>query len=143
MDSHKATAGFACPSAQPDMENARVLGVVEATTEGPRLRYMIGREQIHPHALNVPRELVNQVVRVSARCENAKCAQFAAGKCALGERIAKALPNVVEALPPCNIRSTCRWHAEQGDTICFKCPQVATLVPSDGSTLAQIARPPG
>ena len=123
------------------MENARVLGVVEDTDQGPRVSYLTGREQIHPKALNVPKEMVNRVVRISARCENSKCAQFANGRCGLGERIAKALPDVVQALPPCNIRSTCRWHAEQGNAICFKCPQVATLVPSDGSDLARTARP--
>ncbi|MFO1091032.1 MAG: hypothetical protein U1E46_15775 [Hyphomicrobiales bacterium] len=134
-------ADYACPSAQPDMENARVLGVVEATDRGPRVAYLTGREQVHPRALNVPDEMVNLVVRISAKCENARCAQFADGRCGLGERIAKMLPDVVDALPPCNIRRTCRWHAEQGSAICFKCPQVATLVPRDDSDLAQAARP--
>ena len=58
-----------------------------------------------------------------------------------GERVAHQLEPVVDTLPPCQIRSTCRWFAEQGRQVCLRCPQVITRVPSDDS-LGRIALTP-
>lgn len=54
------------------------------------------------------------VFRYAAVSESGRCAQYDGGCCGLGARIATMRAPVVDALPPCQIRSGCRWHAEQG-----------------------------
>src|SRR5436305_1818361 len=53
------------------------------------------------------------------------------------------VPPVVESLPPCRIRPSCRWFAEQGKHVCFRCPVIVTdnYVPSPA--VAAAAQPPG
>ena len=41
------------------------------------------------------------------------------------------------------VRATCRWHEENGDSICFRCPQVLTLVPPELTDLTKAATLPG
>ncbi|MBL8345292.1 MAG: hypothetical protein JNN03_07610 [Rubrivivax sp.] len=51
------------------------------------------------------------------------------------------LEPVVDHLPPCLLRATCRWRAERGPEVCLRCPQVATMVP-EGGRLAEIGITP-
>jgi hypothetical protein len=86
-----------------------------------------------------------QVFRFAATCEKSACGHYdaAADKCALGSRVATALPPVTDALPPCLVRPTCRWHAEQGSAVCLRCPQVTTMIPAGQGPLQSIAAPTG
>ena len=138
--SHKA---LTCPSASQDMEDVRILGVVDFSTEKRHVLYLKGREAVSPNTLdNVPKQLMGQVLRLSAKCENSRCAQFADGKCSLGHRVTEMLSDVVTALPSCSIRSSCRWFAEQGGPVCLKCPQIVTSVSDQNRALSNVARPP-
>jgi hypothetical protein len=124
------------------MADARIFGIVAGTAEEPRVAYLKAEAIVTDEMLGELGDLKpTQVFRYAARCEEGRCAQFDKGCCSLGKRIAEMLPEVTEALPSCQIRSTCRWYAEIGRPACLRCPQVMTLVPSDGSDLARAAVP--
>ena len=132
-------AGFDCPSAQPDMAGARIFGVVSGCEEEPRVAYL-------KPGVRVPRSVLaklgaiepTQVFRIAAACEEHRCSHFDGARCQLGQRIAQQLAPVVDALPPCQIRVSCRWFAEQGGEVCLRCPQIITRVPGDDA-LSRIA----
>ena len=135
-------APLSCPSAQPDMVDARIFGVVAGTADAPRVAYLKAEAAITDEMLGALGELEpTQVFRYAARCEESRCAQFDNGCCSLGKRIAEQLSEVTDALPSCLIRPTCRWYAEVGRPACLRCPQVMTRVPSDESALARVAVP--
>ena len=83
-----------------------------------------------------------EVFRFAARCEEGRCGQYADGRCSLGQRLVDGLEEVVDALPSCTIRATCRWYAEQGRPACLRCPQVVTLIPRGVDRLSRAAALP-
>lgn len=135
---------LACPSAQPDMQDAHVFALLEGSAAAPRVAYLKKEALIPIHALpTLPEGLSpSEVFRMGARCEEHRCGQYADGRCSLGERVVRSLPAVVDRLPSCTLRDSCRWHAEQGGAACLRCPQVVTLVPRDTDPLARVAVPP-
>lgn len=135
-------AGVSCPSAQPDMEDARIFGIIGGSAEEPRVSYLKQSPVLDDKLVRRLGVLQpTQVFRYAARCEEARCAHFNGHECTLAERIVQTLEPVVDALPPCLIRSTCRWHAEQGPEACRRCPQVVTVIPRGDDKLNQAARP--
>lgn len=137
-------SGTSCPSGQPDMEDARLFGVVSGSPEVPRVAYFA-------HDVAVDDDVVAQlggmkpteVFRYSAKCEEHRCGHFDGTKCTLAARLKATLKPVVDRLPPCSVRATCRWYAEQGGEICLRCPQVVTLnVGSGDAVLREAATPP-
>lgn len=137
------TRDLTCPSAQPDMAGARVIGVVGGTPEEPQVGYLAHDAAVD---LSMVGELgsldVTHVFRFAATCEEHRCAHFAGGQCSLARRIVEQLPEVVELLPRCQVRTTCRWFAEQGAAACRRCPQVVTLIPAGDTPLNRAAAPP-
>lgn len=116
-----------CPSAQPGMPDAQVLGVVKRTAEGPRVAYVNGLAPVTDEVLDAAGPMpATTVLRFAARCETSACRHFNGECCTLATRIAELLPEVADGLPPCAIRPSCRWFAEQGGSICLRCPQVVT-----------------
>lgn len=116
-----------CPSAQPEMREVRLLGVISATEEGPRLAYLkedvpVTGELLAQSAPVRPAE----VFRFAAHCEEKRCTHFNGQQCKLASRIVQILPAVVDVLPVCRIRPTCRWFAQEGRNACLRCPQVVT-----------------
>jgi len=67
-----------------------------------------------------------QLFRIAATCVEGACKHFKGNACSLAQRIAEGAPVVVNALPACQIRSTCRWFRQEGKAACFRCPQVMT-----------------
>ena len=135
---------LACPSAQPDMADAVVFGVITGTAENPRVAYLerrVGVDAVHRRLEGLE---PTRVLRVAATCEQQHCAHHNGDLCTLAERVATSLPPVVSVLPRCAIRSTCRWYAEQGGRICYRCPQVVTLdgPRTNNQELAAAAKPP-
>jgi hypothetical protein len=134
--------GLSCPSAQPNMQDARIFGVIGGSAEEPRIAYLKESAVVDPSALEQLGPLEpTQVFRFAARCEESRCVHFNGSRCTLAERIVAKLAPVVDTLPPCLIRPTCRWYAERGAEACLRCPQVVTMVPSGDETLDQVARP--
>jgi hypothetical protein len=80
-----------------------------------------------------------EVMRVAAPCEESKCKHFDGQDCRLAVRLVQILPAVVDALPQCHIRATCRWFRQEGKAACVRCPQVATVSYGDSATLNYVA----
>jgi len=125
------------------MSGARIFGVLGGSDAEPRVAYL-------KPGVRVPKSMLAQlagrvepteVFRFAASCEEHRCSHFDGTRCQLGERIARELDPVVDALPPCQIRATCRWFAEQGGAVCLRCPQIVTRVPGDDA-LSRIAVTP-
>lgn len=135
-----AESDLSCPSAQPDMQDARIFGVVSGTPAQPRVAYLKKKAQVSAQMLAELGDIdPTRVFRYAARCENGRCAQYGNGRCSLAQRIVTQLDAVVADLPSCQIRDTCRWFAEQGGAACLRCPQVVTLVPEDQNALRHAA----
>lgn len=135
-------APLSCPSGQPGMEDVRIFGVLGGTAQAPRVGYLKREAEVTTQMLQGLGGIdPAHVFRFSAKCEESRCAQFANGRCGLGKRIAEQLAPVVDALPSCQIRPTCRWHHEEGNAACFRCPQVVTLVEAGEGALARAAVP--
>ena len=134
-----------CPSAQPDMAESAVFGVVLGTALEPTVAYLEA-----PVALTAP-ELAGlgasgplkatQYLRLSGRCEEGRCLHFDGTRCQLATRVATQLQRVVHVLPKCSIRADCRWFHQEGPGICFRCPQVVTETYGPSPELAQVALP--
>src|SRR5262245_55151771 len=116
-----------CPSAQPEMAESRVFGVVGGTVETPRLRYL-------KQTLPVTESIValaspvqpTEVFRIAAPCAGHACRHFDGVKCQLAARVVHLLPTVTDVPPPCKIRPECRWWQQEGKAACKRCPQVIT-----------------
>lgn len=133
-------AELSCPSAQPDMQDARIFGVIAGTPAEPRVAYLKKKAQVTPEMLGELGDVdPTRVFRYAARCENGRCAQYEDGRCSLAQRIVRHLAPVVAELPSCQIRDTCRWFAEESGAACLRCPQVVTLVPEDQNALRHAA----
>lgn len=129
-----------CPSAQPDMEGARIFGVLSGTPEMPRIAYLAPAVEIAGGVAEAMGPLApTQVFRFAAKCEQGRCCHFDSDRCTLAQRVATQLPIVVDLLPVCQIRSGCRWFAEQGGAACKRCPQVITMIPKEDDALNRIA----
>jgi hypothetical protein len=136
------TAHLTCPSGQPDMVDAQVFGVINGTPSEPRVSYLKREAIVDLSRLpNMAPLLPGHVFRISARCEQNRCVHFSGERCALAKRIVDDLPIVVEHLPSCQIRPTCRWYQEQGRHACLRCPQVVTYAAENLQPLARIAMP--
>ena len=131
-----------CPSAQPDMEDARIIGVLGGTPDAPRIAYLPANVTIDNGVAGQLGELApTEVFRFAAKCEEHRCAHFGGGRCSLAQRIVEQLPEIVEALPPCQVRAGCRWYAERGSAACRRCPQVITMIPKREDALNRAAMP--
>jgi hypothetical protein len=122
-----------CPSAQPGMENCRVLGVVleESTPHQHPTTRIVYLSELLPAtndvlALSAPLK-PTEVFRLSATCAEHKCPHFDGADCRLATRIVKILPAVVDALPSCTIRKDCRWYSQEGAAACQRCPEITTV----------------
>lgn len=141
---HPADDALKCPSAQPEFEDAQVLGVIQHSEAGPRLAYAAGHmpasDEVVATTGPVPPTLV---MRFAGKCETGRCAHFRDGACSLVGRIINGLDPVTDALPACAIRRTCRWYAQEGADACHRCPQVVTRLEDPDAHLRAVAEGPG
>lgn len=133
-----------CPSAQPGMKEPRLIGVAMFDQDQPYVAYLNEPVPLSNEILSLagpadPRE----VFRIAAHCEESKCTHFNGDKCNLATRIVQILPAVVDNLPACLIRATCRWYTQEGKDACFRCPQVITQPLDPSPEYQQAARPQG
>ena len=118
-----------CPSAQPDMEGSRVLGVVGGPPHAPEIAYLNQPLPVSREILALTGEIEpTQLLRFAAPCQENKCCHFDGTKCSLVTRIVRILPAVADALPACLIRPGCRWYEQEGSAACIRCPQIVTRV---------------
>jgi hypothetical protein len=139
----RAEQPLKCPSAQPGLGDVQILGVISRDGDEPRLAYLDEALPASPPVLELAAPLdVSQVFRLSARCEEKKCTHFDGVDCQLAVRIARMLPEVVEQLPPCNIRPDCRWFRQEGRAACVRCPQIMTGNHEADEVLREVAGVP-
>jgi len=117
-----------CPSAQPGMDQCRVLGVVRRDGPAPMLEYVNRHVPASAEVLAMAAPLnPTEVFRLAAICEEHKCPHFDGADCRLASRIVQIMPAVVDSLPPCIIRRDCRWYSQEGGAACKRCPEVTTV----------------
>jgi hypothetical protein len=138
----RVSAGTACPSAQPDMENCRVFGVRHPTPDGPQTAYLDQAIAATPEVVAMAAPAPpTEVLRLAATCEESRCVHFDGTDCRLASRIVTLLPPVVSVLPRCAIRAECRWFHQEGRAACLRCPQVVTELPDASPALRLAAQP--
>jgi hypothetical protein len=131
-----------CPSAQPDDPQAVIVGVVRR--EDGTARVQILPQTVPPETLTgyVPSSLrPSEVLRFAAPCAEQRCAHFDGNRCLLADRIVARLLPVVERLPPCAIRQTCRWFSQEGAEACRRCPQIITEPYAPSDVMREVSHP--
>lgn len=109
------------------MPGAVVIGVVGGTVDKPRVRPLDSPAAVTPELLASTSPVApTEVLRFAGPCVGGLCQHFTNRNCNLASKIAVMLPDVAGSLPPCDIRQSCRWFAQEGPGICLKCPQVVT-----------------
>jgi hypothetical protein len=118
-----------CPSAQPEMAGSVIFGIVGGTVDEPRVGYLteVLPTTLERLALALPVK-PTEVFRFGAPCAGTACRHFDGMQCRLAVRTVQRLEPVVEALPPCPVRSDCRWWRQEGRAACVRCPQVVTEI---------------
>ena len=132
-----------CPSAQPEMAGSVAFGVVVGTVEEPRMLHLERPLPVTDELLALSGPVQpTEVFRFAAPCAGHACQHFDGQDCRLVTRIVQILPSVTSDLPPCTIRSTCRWWQQEGKQACFHCPQIVTESQSASAAYIQAVAPP-
>lgn len=131
-----------CPSAQPEMKGSVVFGVVNGTANEPLVGYLNEPQLVTDELLNLPDQIKpTEIFRIAAPCVGTGCKHFTGLKCSLAERTVQLLPEAVGGLPPCKIRTTCRWWQQEGKAACMRCPQVVTEIHRPTKLQCHVADP--
>jgi hypothetical protein len=129
--SKRAFRPLDCPSAQAGNKDARVYGVLTGTPKARRVGYLTETQPVSAKILALSKPAKpTEVFRIAATCEMSGCKHFKSNACTLAQRIVDGLAPVVNALPHCQIRPTCRWFNQEGRNACLRCPQVITDKPN-------------
>jgi len=116
-----------CPSARPEMSGSKVFGLISGTVDAPRLAYLKQPLPVTEEVKALSGSVTpTEVFRIAATCVQKNCQHFDGENCRLAMQVIETLPAVVEQLPPCSIRSECRWWQQEGKAGCMRCPQVIT-----------------
>jgi hypothetical protein len=133
-----------CPSARPESIDSIAFGIVLGSIEEPRVTYFPEPLAVNDQLLALAQPVTpTEIFRFAALCIKNGCQYFNGTDCLLVERIVSQSPQVVDALPPCNIRTDCRWWQQEGKAACFRCPQIVTdrYISSDSSHALAIPDP--
>ena len=132
-----------CPSAPPEWEGSRLIGIVGGTAAEPRVSNLAAAQPVTGDLLALAGPVTpTEVFRFAAPCRCTDCVHFAERKCTLVERIVTLVPAVAEQLPFCPIRHECRWWEQEGSAACRRCPQVVTDNYSPSAAMRNAATPP-
>ena len=117
-----------CPSA-PAAPGARLLGLLGSDGRVHNLKSVM---TVDAGFLEAAAEAgpVEARMRFASPCQTSGCAQWTGSRCGVIDRalahIEAALPVEAGALPPCTIRSDCRWFAQTGPRACGACAYIVT-----------------
>jgi hypothetical protein len=131
-----------CPSAQPEWREASLIGIVGGHSGQ-------SADGAHREPTAVSKEILDlshpvtpaEVFRFAAPCICNGCVHFTDQKCQLAARVVQLLPEVVERLPTCAIRSRCRWWLQEGKAASMRCSQVVTDNCNPSEIMRQAATP--
>jgi hypothetical protein len=118
-----------CPSAQPEWQGSQVIGVVGGTADAPEVAYLKQAQPVTPELLELAQPVrPAEVFRFASPCIHGACPHYATeeAKCKIAQKVVRWAPVVVDKLPACTIRPTCRWWQQEGRAACMRCPQVVT-----------------
>jgi hypothetical protein len=133
-----------CPSAQPEIAGSVAFGVVSGTAENPRVAWIETTVPVTSDLLALTGAVPpTQVLRIAAPCQEKACCHFDGRDCRLANRLVQLIPEVSASLPPCRIRSDCRWFLQEGGAACRRCPQIVTysVNPNENLSLAASVAP--
>jgi len=131
-----------CPSAQPDMEGARAIGLVDHTGEAPEVSYLEQPVPVSEELLALAHPVKpTELFRFAAPCQTSACSHWDGADCNLVERIVKLLPASSLVLPKCHIRTDCRWYQQEGRAACARCPHVVTQNEDPSVAMREAATP--
>lgn len=132
-----------CPSAPAEDVTAQVFGVIGGTVDAPRVDYLREPTPLTPELAELADGVhPEEIFRLTSRCAEARCRHFTGTSCHLGARLLVEHEPVSAALPPCSIRSHCRWFDERGAQACLRCPQVITRTHGGSPEAEGAAAPP-
>jgi hypothetical protein len=114
-----------CPSAMEENDNPIVFGIVGGAADRPRVEYLLDPQPLTPEIQNMCSPATPaEVLRIATPCVRYRCKHFEKDKCTLAHRIVQILPPVVDSVPSCRLRPSCRWWIQEGPSACLRCPQV-------------------
>ena len=131
------------------MADAVVFGLVRGTVDEPRVFPLAKPQPVTPELLALAAPVrPTEVFRFAAPCAGTACSHFDGAKCQLAGRFVKLLPPVTATLPPCHLRTNCRWWRQEGRAACLRCPQLVTesepkderFIEAAGGAMAQVRR---
>lgn len=132
-----------CPSAQPGWHGAVAFGIIGGTPAEPIAKYFPETRPITAELLELAQPVTPpEVFRFAASCLNAGCVHFQGDTCSLASRVVKLLPEVMNRIPRCAIRGSCRWWRQEGVAACRRCPQVVTENYNPSGEMRAAAEPP-
>jgi hypothetical protein len=121
----KPAKSLMCPSADSEMDNSVIFGIVTGTPSQPELVHLSQVKSIPAELLQLESPVKpTEIFRIAANCIEGDCQHFDGSQCRLIDRIVDNLPTVTDKLVPCPIRANCRWWHQQGKAACWRCPQV-------------------
>lgn len=141
---HKTTTNVPslCPSAKPEMEDSIVFGVIGGTVNEPHLAHLVKPQPVTDELLALANPVApTEVFRFAASCAGSNCQHFDGSNCRLAKKIVQLLPEVVEELPNCRLRPSCRWWQQEGKAACSRCPQIVTETYHPSKQLQRAANP--
>src|SRR5581483_4943615 len=128
-----------CPSAQPGLSRSMLIGVVDKSRDGDFVSYLTEPTAVTDGTIAAftgsPIQ-VTQLFRFAAPCEKSGCHNWSGSSCGVVHRVVQILPAVVNELPDCKLRPSCRWFRQEGQPACLRCPQVVTDDPDFEAAIA-------
>lgn len=131
-----------CPSARPEMDGSTIIGVVREAGGVARIQHIAEPLAVTDEllALAAPAR-PTEIFRFAAPCAESACSHFDGTDCRLAAKIVANVAEVVDNLPPCRIRATCRWYVQEGKGACLRCPLIFSETANPSPELAFAADP--
>jgi len=124
------------------MRGSVVFGVVIGSVEAPCVGYLDEPVATTPELLARAGPVKpTEVFRFAAPCAESACQHFDGSKCRLAQKIVQLVPAVIEILPACKVRASCRWWLQEGKAACLRCPGVVTEDYRPSDEIREAARP--
>lgn len=123
-----------CPSILPRLAR----GVIAKVVPGQERLEFLTQEIPVPKTLlfAVDTQTALDRARFVGACRRVECGHWTGVSCRLGHAIASIQMSQSVELAPCSIRSTCRWHKENGFSACMPC-QHSRYVPIEMHAIKQ------
>ncbi|HEX6087993.1 MAG TPA: nitrogen fixation protein [Thermoanaerobaculia bacterium] len=131
-----------CPSARPEMPGSVIFGVAREVGGVEMIHHLAEPLPVTPELLALAAPVrPTEIFRFAAPCAESACSHFDGTDCRLAMKIAERVQDVVETMPPCRIRPTCRWFTQEGRRACVRCPLIFSETANPSSELARAADP--